>query len=536
PETQARVGCASWKATPPRACSPHRQRGPFWTPIGGEHSTPIDIRQDETPVSFAARLSALHGCPSLRSFLTDQGISPSDLLHGTRQAIGRLCAVAGQDPAPVWRNTAVSQGNQTFALRREIVPASMLVREETRFCPLCLHEDDLGSDSPGIGRHDRLAWSLRVVTSCPRHDLALILRAREHRENMLHKLALHVPERGDELVARASTALRREASPLQTYVLRRLEGRKGPDWLDGQTLEQAVKATQMLGMGFAFGTSVRLGSVDRDGWDLAGRRGWEWVSKGEPGLQAAFEALQATAFAQGQGGQNYFSVFGQLYRWLLEPGDRSDHGPIKQVLRDHIVRNMDVCVGRDLLGQPVERRCKYAVQSLALETGLHRQTLRKVLEARGLIAAKDAGKGNALLLVDADKARAAAAALRRSVPFVQLPALLAATRPIVTCLIELGLLTPLHRSSGENTRDKCGFDAREAERLLKRLHDLAPEMPDMPPGWVTLRQCSKRARIPMQQILQAIFRGRITGIGRARGDLGFGALRIDIEEMRRLSF
>ena len=41
-KTQARVGCASWKATPPRACSPHRQRGPFWTPIRGHSSTPFD--------------------------------------------------------------------------------------------------------------------------------------------------------------------------------------------------------------------------------------------------------------------------------------------------------------------------------------------------------------------------------------------------------------------------------------------------------------------------------------------------------------
>lgn len=39
---QARVGCASWKAKPPRACSPLRRRGPFWTPIRGHHSTPID--------------------------------------------------------------------------------------------------------------------------------------------------------------------------------------------------------------------------------------------------------------------------------------------------------------------------------------------------------------------------------------------------------------------------------------------------------------------------------------------------------------
>ncbi|WP_374633526.1 hypothetical protein [Paracoccus sp. (in: a-proteobacteria)] len=202
------------------------------------------------------------------------------------------------------------------------------------------------------------------------------------------------------------------------------------------------------------------------------------------------------------------------------------------MLRDYIIQCMDVCVGCDLLGRPVERRRKYAVQSLALETRLHRQTPCKVLVARGLIAAEDASKGNAIPLVDADKGREAAAALSRSIPFVQLPARLNATRPIVTCLIELDQLTPLHRSAGQDTRDKCGFDAREAAQLLTHIHDLAPEMSDTSPQWVTLTQCTKRARIPMRQLLQEILGGSIKGIGRAPGNVGFSALRIDIEEIR----
>jgi hypothetical protein len=319
---------------------------------------------------------------------------------------------------------------------------------------------------------------------------------------------------------------------MQAYVLRRLDGHKGPDWLDGQTLEQAVKATQMLGLVMTFGTTNNLGSVDRDDWNLAGRIGWEWVTQGERGLHAAFRELQASAFARGQGGQNYFTVFGQVYRWLLERGDRSDHGPIKQVLRDYILKNMDVCVGRKLLGKPVERRKKYSVQSLAIETRLHRQTLCKVLIERDLIAAADADKPYSILLVDAEKACEAAGALNRAVPFVKLPTLLNATRPIVSCLVGLELLTPLHRSVGENTRDKCGFDAREIEQLMERIHALAPEMTGLPADWVNLTQCTKRARVPMRQLLQMILQSGIRKIGRAMGESGFNALRFDIEEIR----
>ncbi|QIR84943.1 TniQ family protein [Paracoccus sp. AK26] len=492
----------------------------------------LPFQPDETPASWAARLSVLHGCSTLRTFLSDQSIASPDFLHGRRSVIDRLCEVAGQDAAPVWHNTAVSVGNQNFTLRSEPFPASMMVREETRFCPLCLHQDDLLGGDPGICRRDRLAWSLRVVTTCPEHGIALIYRGRDHRDKMQRKLIEHVPERGATLVALAENGMRREPSPLQTYVLGRLEGRSGPQWLDGQTLEQAVRTTQMLGVVMAFGTTINLGSVDRDGWDLAGRMGWRWVAAGEHGLHAAFAELQAAAFERGQGGQNYFTVLGQLYRWLLEPGNRPDHGPIKQLLRNYIVQNMDVCVGRDLLGERIERRRKYSVQSLALQSGLHPQTLGKVLVERRLIGAENADKPASILLVDAEEGRQAAASLSRSVPFVQLPALLGATRPIASCLIDLGVLTPLTRSQGENTRDKCGFDALEVEQALEQIHVMVPEMSDVPAEWVSLNQCSKRARIPMRDLLQMILSGKLRQIGRAQGELGFNSLRISIENIR----
>ncbi|WP_374427519.1 TniQ family protein [Paracoccus sp. (in: a-proteobacteria)] len=489
----------------------------------------LPFLDDETPVSWAGRLAALHGCPSLRAFLTDMGIRPSELLHGVRAKVERLCDVAGQDPFPVLRNTAVSTGRETFLLRNQLIPASMLVREETRFCPLCLHEDS----RPGIARRDRLAWNLRVMTTCPKHRLALIYRGREHRENMLHKLVSHVPERGDDLLALADETPRRMPSPLQSYVLARLDGHKGPQWLDGQTLEQAVKATQMLGVVMAFGMDITLGSVDRDGWDLAGRMGWDWTEKGEPGLLAAFEKLQAGAFDRGRGGQNYFTVFGQLYRWQLEPGERADHGPIKDLLRTYIVENMDVCVGRNLFGKVIERRFKYSVQSLALDVGLHRQTLCKVLVDRGLINAANADKPNSILLVDADEGRKVAEMLRGSLQQRHLMVTMNATLPVITNLIALDLLTPLHRKSGQGTRAKCGFDQCQVAEVLDRLHRLAPEMPDLPADWATLTQCTKRARISMRALLELIFSGRVERIGRVQSDSGFSALRVDLDEIRQ---
>lgn len=106
------------------------------------------------------------------------------------------------------------------------------------------------------------------------------------------------------------------------------------------------------------------------------------------------------------------------------------------------------------------------------------------------------------------------------------------TRRIVSCLIDLGHLTPLFRSQGENKRDKSGFDSREVEHVLDRLHDLAPEVPRLPVRWVTFTQCMKRRRIPMRDLLQRVFAGEVKDLGRAKGDRGFNALRIDMGKVR----
>ena len=333
------------------------------------------------------------------------------------------------------------------------------------------------------------------MTTCPEHNLALIYRGRDHREMMRCKLVERVPEWGTALVALAENAARRTPSPLQTYVLDRLEGRKGPEWLDRQTLEQAVRATQMLGVVMAFGATIKLGSVDRDDWDLAGRTGWNWVAAGQRGMHAAFAELQAAAFERGQGGQNYFTVFGQLYSWLREDGNRADHGPIKKLLRAYILENMDVCVGRDLLGERVHNRRKYSVQSLSMATGLHSQTLSKILVERGLIAAEDARCPSSILLVDADEGRRAAAALDRSVPFVQLPAMLNATRPIITHLIELPVLVwcaaQLAKEIDKSHLDigppfarlcKAGFDEGDARHGAGLCCAVRRERTDVRPG------------------------------------------------------
>lgn len=189
---------------------------------------------DETPLSWAARQAAFHTGGRLVPFLNDLGIALVDLVAGATEAITRLCDVADQDPDPVLRNTIHALGERQFLLRGEAFTAEMTTGPETRFCPACLAEDDTGHHRPDAMRRGRLIWRLHPVRVCPVHHLTLISRRLNKWDDITHELSVLVPEDQRALLALAETTPCPQPSPMQDYVLARLEGRSGPAWADGR--------------------------------------------------------------------------------------------------------------------------------------------------------------------------------------------------------------------------------------------------------------------------------------------------------------
>ena len=130
-----------------------------------------------------------------------------------------------------------------------------------------------------------------------------------------HELAVRVPERAGELWRLIDAVEPRNCSPLQTYVVDRLERVPGPAWLDGQTVEQAMRATEMLGVILAFGPKPNLQKFTPDDWDRAGRAGFAFTSRGEAGIRRALAGIQRN-FEVARGVSGPQQHFGRLYQWL----------------------------------------------------------------------------------------------------------------------------------------------------------------------------------------------------------------------------
>jgi hypothetical protein len=489
----------------------------------------LDFDPVETPLSFATRLATLHTGGPRGPFLNDIGIQVADLAGGDPRAVDRLSAVAGVDPAVVRHNTPLRIARRRHDLRREIVSSEFFSSPNTVFCPACLRDDDTARTEHG-GRRGRLAWTLRPVRTCLVHEIALMQRAPDRWDDRYHDMNLRVPERADALDDLVARSERRPVSPLQAYVTARLDGHPGPAWLDSQTLAQAVRATEMLGVLVAFGPRTALRSLTEADWDRAGRVGYPFTAAGEDGIRTALEDVRKAADGNRKPGR--LAVFGCLYSWLGSRKPQPDPGDIKRILRTHIFATMAVGADETVLGEALGRRRLHSVESLAREADLDPRTLRNVLVARGLVPKAD--QGSPYHAFDADAGRAVAAQVRRSVHVIALPAALNCSRPQASQLIDERLLSPLcDEVAHAPGRTRKTVDATEIEALPEKLRGLSRPVSAVPDGLVPIAKAAERAKAGSGEIMQMILAGFLKTVVRHDGIAGYAGLFVDPAEVRK---
>ncbi|SPJ26436.1 hypothetical protein [Palleronia abyssalis] len=342
-----------------------------------------------------------------------------------------------------------------------------------------------------------------------------------------------VPERGAELDRLIDDAEQRSASPLQAYVLDRLDGASGPEWLGGQTLEQAVRSTEMLGMRIQFGASKKPSEMTPDNWGAAGRAGYEVTSRGEPAIRDALHQMQAE-FRGVSGKPGCREIFGPFYEALSSTKNRKDAGDITRILREHIFDTMDVAAGQAVLGCVLDERRLHSVQSLASETGLDPRTLRNVLAARGLIPVEQRITGHHVF--DAEKGREVAGSVLRLTHVSALRKALGCTRPLADQPLDERLLHAI--SDGSSTaagRTWKGVDNREIERFLEALRDAARPVDIVPTGMVPIAKAAEKAKLLSVEIVHLILGGFLDNVARLRDGNDYSAILVDPAEVRAQS-
>jgi hypothetical protein len=361
------------------------------------------------------------------SFLRDFGIEPQNFVLNSEDAVERLCEVTGQDLAVVAPNRLKRVGVRRFALRDEVFPVEFTKGQMTAFCPARLAEDDRAGGDVHAHRRGRLIWTLRHVLTCQVHGVPLLERRRESWDAMYHELSLLVPEQGKALFALANGAERRAPSQLQDYLIARLEGGAGPAWLDGQGIEQAARATEVLGTLLEFGQDRTTSDLTLAERDQACRTGWDYTSRGAEGVRQALQKVQE-AFRNRNGKVGPQKVFGQMFKWLAYGQNQKYVGPIRDLLREHIFDTMAVAPGDEILGGVLPVRRRHSVLSLSEHVKVHPTTLRNFLKACGAVAPDCDERPDSLVTLDVAEGERLAELLKSAVPVSNLAKLVNCTR------------------------------------------------------------------------------------------------------------
>jgi hypothetical protein len=452
------------------------------------------------------------------------------LARGEPEAVRRLADLSGVAPKSLRANAAQSIDRRHFDLRGEHVSAEFLSSPYTTFCPACLLADDVESGGRLPFRLHRWIWQLRVVRTCPDHGLPLMRRKAGFSGDRYHELAIMVPETGDQLGDLIAPLMSRTVSPLQNYTIRRLEGKAGTPWLDGEGIEQAVRASEMLGVLILFGAKPNLDKLTEDEWDQAGRVGYTYTSEGEEGIRRALSEVQAgVSFKGSRPGPQH--VFGRLYQWLALSRAKKDPGDIKRTLREHIFETMEVPTGAVVLGEALGKRRLHTCATLARETGLDPRTLWGMLAAKRLIP-ENASLGSHHVF-DAERGEQLARSIRRLIPVTGLPKRLGCTRPMADQLIAERILIPIvTEASHAPGRMKKAIDSEDIAALLGHLQAKSDLVEILPVGMVDLATAAMKSAAPAVEIVHLILGGFLTKVARLDGLEGFAAIHVDPDEAK----
>lgn len=484
----------------------------------------------ETPLSFATRLASFHLRSSVVTFLHDIGVRPDAMIGCEEEAVARLAALAGVDAGALHHNAARRIGQRRFDLRGHELSSEFFCSPDTVFCPACLREDDGDAADVDSIRRGRLEWTLRPVRTCPRHAIVLVHRDRQKWDDIYHELGRRVPERGADLDLLIDGADQRAPSPMQDYVLARLDGVAGGAWLDSQTLEQAVRSTEMVGLLAEYGPTKKPSDLSLTEWDQAGATGFAITSAGEGAIREALRDVQANA-ARNPGKVGGRKVLGALYDWLSAGRTAKEPGDIKRILREHMIETMAIAPGETILGETITERRFHSVESLAAESGLNSRTLRSVLAAKGLVPLEETVSGYHVF--DAELGRKLAASVQRRTHVSALGNALNCTRPQANQLLDERLLVQISDGAGAAVgRTRKAVDNQEIARFLAALHADARPVDIVPVGMVPISKAAEKAKCPSVAVVHFILCGFLENVARLSGVEGYAAILVDPEEVR----
>ena len=494
----------------------------------------LPFASGETPESYVSRLARANGIESASQFAGDLGIGFQHVLAGRDDALAKVAELAGVAPEALSREACARFGN-LWTLRGQTLARDGLTRGIRHVCAACFADDARDSNlPPGSACRGLSTWQVAHLRTCHVHGLAMgPLTVPSAGWIAERDLAARVGPFVDRLEAFALAQAPRKQSPLEAYLSARLDGAASPHrWLDALPFHAAAKACEMVGAVYVFGKMQNLDLLGDADWHKAGAEGYGILVGGPVGIDAFLADLRRShdrGRAVANGPQAWF---GRLYTWLAFNNRDPGYGPLRDLITRHLADNVPLAPGQKVFGGEVAERRVHSLRTAFLETGVHPTRLRKILAFAGHLAADDVGSDHQVTF----NAVATHDLLRRltgAYTGQDLPSALNAKRVQAKLLVRAGFLKPVVAGADADVGWKC-YAREDVEKFLADLSRDAVPVAAAPDGAYPMQDAAKRACCHSSEIVTLILNRRLAWVGRVKGVRGYGAILVDVSEVRRL--
>ena len=476
----------------------------------------------ETLTSYADRLSMFHTGRGMERLLRDNGINHEHFVSGRVDAVTGFAEATGHPVEEIRRN-AIRVFQRGGEFRGEATSKSFLLPQAKRYCPACLAEDGGPADWKF-----RLIWGFRHVQRCDRHGVWLAATGNAAASCM--RVAMNEMVLGGPVQADA------EQPSYIDWLRDRLERTCSEEhsWLTGQTLEQVLTASEMVGGVLQHGHKVKLSKLSPSETEEATDIGFSIYRKGPEAVVEALDTIRQTSPASAvQAGP--LAHYGSLFDWLARRSNTIDPGPIRDLLRDHIVKHSAVEPGTKVLGVEITERRFHTLYSLSAEVGIERPRLSRLLRKLGEIPADATEVEGANMVFEAATTVPLIEAFQTSIPLRDVPEYLGATKRQIEILYREGFVQPLVPRTDRGSVRHVVFGRSHLDNILDQIAELPEKVTSDDEGLHSISYACQRGAGRFEHLFIEILAGRIPAL-RDPTKKGIGSILVEVRPLIEAKF
>ncbi|WP_147126046.1 TniQ family protein [Shimia ponticola] len=343
-----------------------------------EFALALDLKEMETPASFAARLARRNGLIP-REFCTDLGMRWPDVCSAHPDGLKRLAQLSGANLDALMLTAAPQESNLRFSVGHSQATSGTFRRTVNRVCPRCMtaaiqREGDTGP-------FQRLEWLLLPLHVCREHHVPLIELKRSSYTHSTLDIVAQTFAQIDHIKAAADEDALTPPMAFEEYLCNRVNHSPAGDWLDGWTLTEIETGSVALGIQMLFPTRRHVSRLTQNERLTAADAGITALAGGPDTLSETLGEMRLKMPVQDQ--RHYTKVLGMFYVWFRDHRKEPCLSAFREWVRSYLHQEYARRPSQSILGVQARRVGGFSLSEVKRSYGIDPSRVKAILDNLG---------------------------------------------------------------------------------------------------------------------------------------------------------